>query len=57
MVGVGKNSLKKSDFGLVFCSPIVIDYATKKSVSVTLCFFAQGLSLTKCTNMRCAGVA
>jgi len=38
MVGVGKNSLKKFDFGLVFCSPVVIAYATKKSVSVTLRF-------------------
>jgi len=28
----------------------------KTCVSVTLCVFAQGLSLAKCTNIRCIGV-
>jgi len=35
---------------------IVTVCATKKCVSVQLCVFAQGLSLAKCANMRCAGV-
>jgi len=36
--------------------PIVTVCATKKCVSVARYVFAQGLSLTKCANRRCAGV-
>jgi len=46
----------KSDFGLIFCSPFMTVSATKKSVSVTLRAFAQGIILTKCANIHCAGV-
>ena len=41
---------------MILCLPIVTVCATKKYVSVTLRIFAQGLSLAKCTNMRCIGV-
>jgi len=47
---------KSSEKSPAVAKLIVTVCAEKKCVSVTLCVFAQGLSLAKCANMRCAAV-
>jgi len=56
VVGVGKSYFQKIRLR---ADPLLADcdcLCKKKCVNVTLCIFAQGLSLEKYANMRCAGV-